>query len=67
MRQKPHISLHDKDNEDDTEVRRLESLEVQGVSEVEVLPHERWRKLGSLIQGIVVRQCLKGMWKPRGP
>ena len=28
---------------------------------MEVLPHERWRKLGSLIQGIVVRQCLKGI------
>ncbi len=48
-------------------VKRLENLEVQEVTEVKVLPHERRRKLGSLIQGVVVRQCLKGMWKSRDP
>jgi hypothetical protein len=59
--------MRDKDGGDDTEVKRPQSLEKQGVTEVEVLPHERWHKLGSLIQGVVVRRGLKGMWKLRSP
>jgi len=64
---RPHKIWHNSDNGDDTEVKRPKSQEVQEVTEVKVLPHERWRKLGNLIQGIVVRRCLKGMWKLRSP
>lgn len=56
-----------KDVGDDTSVKRSESLETWKFSKVKVLPHEHWCKLGSLIQGDIVRCCLKGMWELKSP
>jgi hypothetical protein len=48
-------TIRKKDSEYDTEVKRLKNLEAKGITEVKVLSHERWRKLGSLIYGVIVR------------